>query len=411
MIELSKNQILQGDSAQLLKSFPDNSIDLVVTDPPYGYSFMGKDWDKAVPSVDVWKECLRVLKPGAFAFVMSAPRQDVLSQMIVRLSEAGFDTSFTSIYWTYASGFPKAANVGKLVDKRLGAEREVTGKAKGHVDSGGNYDDDNYEWKPEYDRKDKPATPQAKALEGSYAGFQPKPAVEVIIVCMKPLSEKTYVEQALTNQKGITWLDDCRIPYDGESDNQGRFPANLLVSDDVLNDGRITKSNGHAPKVDNSQRRTYGNYAGIVREQDTHFNDVGSYSRYFDLDKWAEKTLPFLIVPKASTSEKNEGLEDNESEQVNDGRAIPPNNAFQRGQTLRKNTHPTVKPLQLMSYLITMGSRPKDIVLDPFCGSGTTCIAAKELGRDYIGIELDPTYAEDARARVKAGLISLLSFI
>ena len=91
-----------------MKLIDDNCIDVVVTDHPYGLKFMGKDWDKAVPSIDVWRECLRVLKPGSFAFVMCIPRQDCLSRMIVNLGDAGFDTSFTSIYWTFASGFPKA---------------------------------------------------------------------------------------------------------------------------------------------------------------------------------------------------------------------------------------------------------------------------------------------------------------
>ena len=119
------DKILHGDSLELLKDMEDNTIDSIVTDPPYGYSFMGKDWDKAVPSVELWEECLRVLKPGGFAFIMSAPRADVQSEMIKRLEQAGFRVDFTPIYWTYATGFPKAANMGKLVDKRLGVEREV----------------------------------------------------------------------------------------------------------------------------------------------------------------------------------------------------------------------------------------------------------------------------------------------
>lgn len=96
--------VKQGDCLDIMRAMPSSSIDLLCTDPPYGYSFMGKDWDKVVPSLAIWKECLRVLKPGAFAFVMSSPRQDVLSQMIVRLIDAGFNTSFSSINWTYASG-------------------------------------------------------------------------------------------------------------------------------------------------------------------------------------------------------------------------------------------------------------------------------------------------------------------
>ena len=406
-MSLPINKILQGDSLTLLKDIDTDVIDLLVTDPPYGYSFMGKDWDKAVPSVEVWKECLRVLKPGSFAFVMSAPRQDVLSQMIVRLGMAGFDTSFTSIYWTYASGFPKAANVGKLVDKRLGAEREVI-ETKTYTRSS----DASFAWQDGQKRSEafkagehsyditKPASEQAKALDGSYAGFQPKPAVEVIIVAMKPLSEKTYVDQALANGKGITWLDDARIPYQNEdvpqtfgnttmnpnpmawdkeldertyeANPQGRFPANLLVSDDVLNDGRITKSTTRNPTGRAILDTSKGwNQNSMIDQTERGFNDSGSYSRYFDLDKWAEKTLPFLIVPKASKSEKG-----------------------------GDNNHPTVKPLKLMSYLITMGSRPNDIVLDPFSGSGTVPIAARQLARRFIGIELAKEYAEIGDKRI-----------
>ena len=113
-----ENTILLGDCLDRLTELPDNSVDLVCTDPPYGYSFMGKTWDKAVPSIAVWQQCLRVLKPGAFMFVMTAPRQDVLSQMIVRIGEAGFYANFTSIYWTYLNGFTKAANPTKLLARR-----------------------------------------------------------------------------------------------------------------------------------------------------------------------------------------------------------------------------------------------------------------------------------------------------
>lgn len=440
------NKIIHGDCLDELKNFNENTVDCLVTDPPYGYSFMGKNWDKAVPSVDIWKECLRVLKPGAFAFIMSAPRQDVLSQMIVRITEAGFDTNFTSIYWTYASGFPKAMNIGKMVDKRNGTSpdesREFAAYIKDHRIALGitlsKADEDvcggttNYSWfegRPtgqrlprltEYERiktllnldnrfdtlmgeaerevlasKQKlntysdqgyssgigeyeritvditaPATAAAKLLDGSYGGFQPKPAVEIIIVAMKPLSEKTFVDQALKNGKGITWLDDCRVPtvdsnvgwnglsnkvfehsgngiyqpqYNKNGDSApttGRFPANLLVSDDMLGDN----------------------------------------SRYFDLDAWA-KTYPFLIVSKTSKREKN-------TDDV-------------------KNTHSTVKPLKLMSYLITLGSREGDIVLDPFLGSGTTALASKNLKRKYLGIEREKEYIDIANARLQEEITPL----
>src|SRR6185503_11349973 len=110
--------LIQGNCKDIIKEHKDNSIDLIVTDSPYGISFMGKDWDKALSDKEVWQQCYRVLKEGKLAFVMCSPRQDVLSRMIISLEDAGFRTNYTSIYWTYASGFPKAANVSKLIDKR-----------------------------------------------------------------------------------------------------------------------------------------------------------------------------------------------------------------------------------------------------------------------------------------------------
>jgi DNA modification methylase len=388
MIKTQMYELIHANCIDVLRNLPDNSVDCIVTDPPYGYSFMGKDWDKAVPSVETWRECLRVLKPGAFAFIMSAPRQDVLNQMIMRIGEAGFDTDFTSIYWTYASGFPKAMNVGKR---------------------GG--------------------------PEGAYGGFQPKPAVELIIVAMKPLSEKTFVDQALKNGKGITWLDDCRVPaatstgwnglangrfeHSGSGKHQpeyagageprpvtGRFPANLLVSDDVLNDGMEKKSG--ALKDDEyangkSQGVAYGDLS-YGYNFPPKAADTGSYSRYFDLDAWA-KTFPFLIVPKASKSEKNNGLENFElvrrADRTKDD-GIGGNNPRNRTNIAKLNHHPTVKPLKLMAYLVTLGSRAGDVVLDPFLGSGTTALAAHQLNRQFIGIEREGEYVEIARARLAA---------
>lgn len=456
------------DCLKLLKEMRDESVDLIVTDPPYGYSFMGKDWDKAVPPIEVWVECVRILKPGAFAFVMSAPRQDVLSQMIVRLSEAGFRTDFSSIYWTYASGFPKAMNIGKAVDKRFKGQRKIVGQRdfertpfKSDGTKGGNsFHGQKHDNRPQ-GYLTEPATPQAKGLDGSYAGFQPKPAVEVVIVAMKPLSEKTFVDQALKNGKGITWLDDGRIGNEKLSytstfkrmiDNnidqgyrpqtmrgsggsvdrivQGRFPANLLVSDDVLNDGRVTVSK-QAPRGGtnpNPMHRGGSRPDGNISKGHT---DSGSFSRYFDLDKWWEemvkklprsvqKTFPFLIVPKASKSEKNRGCEKFPRKTIGHNRYDRcsrcgkyifqnPNRPstckcekpIREYNSIKGNYHPTCKPIKLKSYLITIGSRPGDIVLDPYIGSGTTGIAAEILGRTWIGIDDNKEYLTIAQARIK----------
>jgi site-specific DNA-methyltransferase (adenine-specific) len=391
---------------------------------------------------------------------MSSPRQDVLSRMIVNLQDAGFETNFTSIYWTYASGFPKAANVSKLVDKRLGLERQPepnplakkqTGQeaGKGLVGARNN----NELIYPI------PKSEQAKKLDGSYAGFQPKPAVEVILVVIKPLSEKSYVDQALKNGKGVTWLDNVRIPFQNESEkyvhanikssegsnegwqrpahknytglryshDKGRFPANLIVSDDSLNDGKITKNHKrtnvgtYLTGVNDGSRSIYGNYSGRTRQDDPQ--DSGSYSRYFDLDKWYDNRAQFIITPKASPSERNKGLENSipKVERIVNNQNCKYchvcNIKYANSITVckcggkldiievenkpKQNHHPTVKPLKLMSYLITMGSRENDIILDPFCGSGTTCIAAYQLNRKFIGIELQKEYVDIANKRLE----------
>ncbi len=154
-----EQHLINGDSADVLKTLKDNSVDLLATDPPYGIEFMGKAWDKVLPPTDIWKECFRVLKPGSFIAVMSSPRSDVLYRMIKDLEDAGFDMSFSPILWTYHSGFPKASDTSKMLDKR-------------GVDLDGKY-------------------------EGSKLGFQPKPAVEHIIIGMKPHGSKSYIDNVL----------------------------------------------------------------------------------------------------------------------------------------------------------------------------------------------------------------------
>jgi len=327
------NQILFGDCAEQLKAIVSETVDLIVTDPPYGIKFMGKNWDKALPSPEALKECLRVLKPGAFAFIMCSTQQTMLSHMIIRLSEAGFETRFSSIYWTYARGQPKINKVGE-----------------------------------------------------AFAASSIKPATEVILICMKSLAANSYSEQFLKNSKGVLWFGDCKIPYAIENSeiDTGRFPANVLCCDDVLNNGDIhygknkivTRTAGAGALGQNAGWNAHQNKPTVH----TGYDDTGSYSRFFDLDAWfkaklpeaVQKTFPYLIVPKPSANEKNRYVE---------------------------NNHMTVKPLKLMSYLITMGSREGDLVLDPYAGSGTTLEAANMLNRRFIGCELDPQYKDLIEAR------------
>ena len=450
-----------------LKQIDASSVDLIVTDPPYGISFMGKNWDKAVPPLEIWQECHRVLKSGAFMFVMCIPRMDCQFEMAKRLKLARFDIGFTPIYWAYGSGFPKAMNISKKVDDFLGAERErvpTTGNL--HKGSGNSimFTGTQKADEPITQKADEPITQKAMELDGSYAGFQPKPAVEVIMVVMKPLSESNYTQQALKNSKGVTWLDDVRIPFENEDidseacpslrqseaeekslfkinankikpenyeegkltfkgdgtgqnnfaqylvDKRGRFPANLLVSDDVLNDGKITKSENATFEPEDDPRQSLG-YGFTPKHREYFYNDMGSFSRYFSLDNWwqerikklpddVKKVFPFLIVPKASSGEKQEGLDGFEEKQKwNKGGTGTDTSAREDIKT--KNFHPTVKPLDLMSYLITLGSRENDLILDPFVGSGTTAIACRLLNRQFIGFEINKEYHKIAEARLK----------
>ena len=502
-----KRQLINGDCLDELKKLDDNSVDLLCTDPPYGYGFMGKHWDtfKEKDSTKsqqvgwmspgmkkdtygmkeffdpIWTECLRVLKPGALAFVMSAPRSDVQSIMAQTLQEAGFDISFTPIYWTYASGFPKAMNIGKMIDKRDGNKREEVedpqsakrNKTKSDREVYGDYKDTDYK-----------VTKGNSELEGSYGGFQPKPAVEVVIVAMKPIEEKGLLAQAQKNGKAVSWFDDCRIPFEEsdtpqggygamdigigkpgetqdyrkkkkitmpdlrdvgkkskeaigidklsygqvenaerleyEQNTDGRFPANLLVSDNIIDDGKIRTAKPHGG--DGKPLDTQGMGWGFKRMASS-ISDSGGYSRYFSLDAWFEKnlkslpepvqkTFPFMIVPKASKAEKNNGLDNFETKQAKGGGGTSndtwyeddvnaASGKFGSEKAPSRNIHPTVKPLTLMNYLVVLGSRKGDVVLEPFAGSGTTALACVSQERDYIAIEREEEYYDIAKARLE----------
>ena len=438
------NKLILGDCLEELKKIPDDSVDALITDPPYGIKFMGKPWDSIESMegffVPIWKECFRTLKSGAFAFVMSLPRSDVLSKQIIALERAGFNTKFSQIFWVTATAIPKGMNLSKKVDKKLGFKREVISKnpnTEGRYDIGISHVSaiDNLKDKPRIDFLTKHASDQAKKLDGCYAGFQPKPCIEIVIVAMKPLNYKTYIEQALAwcelenIQVGGTWLDDCRLPFvEGDKDVRrktggfsskgfvyrndpkyqidttknplpnGRFPTNILVEDKMLDDGTKTKSVKRKPSAiaPTGNSITHGDMEGILTERG--FNDSGGFSRYFDLDFWfsermkklpkeVQKIFPFLKVPKTSKREKNSGL-----------KHLSKKDSGSTNQN--RNIHPTVKPIKLMNYLVVLATREKQIVLDPFVGSGTTAIASIMNNRKYIAIEKNSTYFDIAKERI-----------
>jgi site-specific DNA-methyltransferase (adenine-specific) len=412
-----------------LKELEDNSIDSIVTDPPYGLSFMGKKWDYDVPSQEIWEECLRVLKPGGYLLAFAGTRTQ--HRMAVRIEDAGFEIR-DMIAWVYGSGFPKSLNIGKAVDKLQGNEREVVGEkisadgkpasarlaktARGGEENGdiyGVYKND----------KEKTCMETKGTSEWEGYGTALKPALEPITVARKPISEKTVAENVLKYGTGGINIDGCRVEaepelaknwtnrkakagfgnsvnaYDPQNPNttidnfdyysaQGRFPANLITdgSDAVVG---LFPSPHSAGDARTSEEGTHGGKTGIfgIGEPAMRYGDSGSAARFF-------------YCAKASKSERNKGLE--EFEEKAGIRTNAPRENEEVKNPVNKNHHPTVKPISLMRYLCRLVTPKGGTVLDPFMGSGTTGIGAKLEGFDFIGIEREAEYIKIAEARINA---------
>lgn len=415
------DKVTCGDCLNVLRKLPDECIDAFITDPPYGTKYKGATdrWDDHVPRVRVWKEGLRVMKPGAFAFVMSSPRQDLLAKMILNLQKAGFVVSFTSIWYTYKNGFCKASNTSKCIDRRLRARPKVIRvkrqngpkfpRTEQEIHNGG-YNDPNRRSFP----ITRPASKEAKAFEQARGGFQPKPMLEAIIVAMKPLSEKSFVGQALKNGKGVTFIGSCKIP-DGQ---YSRLPGNLLVSDDdAMNDERTRNRRPHDGGAQSDTHRAKSGRRGWKSRVEVE----GIFPRCSNLDAWfkekfkklpesVRRTFPFLIVSKPSKKEKNQGLEKmpdvvSSGLPLRDGSENYVKNEYGDGswstrKTLTKNYHPCVKPLKLCSFLVTLATRPNDVVLDCYLGQGSTALACQMLKRHFVGIEINREYCKIAEGRL-----------
>jgi site-specific DNA-methyltransferase (adenine-specific) len=329
-----------GDCLDILKGYPDNHFDSVVTDPPYGLSIMRSRWDYDVPSEDTWRECLRVLKPGGHLLAFAGTRTQ--HRMGVRIEDAGFEIR-DILMWAHSQGFPKSLDVGKAIKKVAGAER-------------------------------------AKQWDGW--GTALKPALEPITMARKVLTKGTTVAaNVLEWGTGGINIDACRVPASealvrpsiDRQDNavlgkglgagvqvepSGRWPSNFTHdgSDEVLGlfpESKSTKGNGK------SKINTFVAGGPVWNDSNT-YADSGSAARFF-------------YCAKASKSERGEG-----------------------------NTHSTVKPIALMRYLCRLVTPPGGLVLDPFMGSGTTGCAAVAEGFRFVGIDLSAEYVEIARKRIQA---------
>lgn len=437
---MSNITLLNGDCLVKLQELDDNSVDSIVTDPPYGIDFMGKKWDYDVPSVEIWEQCLRVLKPGGYLLAFAGTRTQ--HRMAVRIEDAGFEIR-DMIAWVYGSGFPKSHNISKALDKMAGAEREVVGKYTVPADSaagnrgksiqGGVFTDIVYGQGTPATKGGvditAPATDEAKKWDGW--GTALKPALEPITVARKPLEEKTVSANVLKYGTGAINIDESRIatnpdvddarlggngswktdkagstvgniPEQGNdiaSSSLGRFPANLIHdgSEEVTELFPNTKSGKDKNPNKGNVTGFFGNTMGYY-SADANYGDEGSAARFF-------------YVPKTTKKDRNDGL-DKFKAKATASSEFRPNHAEKAEQgedgnpygrwTPEKNNHPTVKPTDLMRYLVTMVTPKGGTTLDPFMGSGSTGRGAKLGGFNFIGVELDPDYFEIAKARIDA---------
>ena len=420
---MTEVDLRHGDCLEVLRDLPDNSVDSIVTDPPYALSntkpaqvadvlaawvtgdteavpatkggFMGKDWDSFVPPPAVWAECLRVLKPGGHMAVFAGARTQDLMGLSIRL--AGFEIRDT-LGWVYGSGFPKSMDVSKAIDKMKGAKREVVGKNPNHrAISGVGYEGIYQGGNTGAEDVTAPATSEAAKWDGW--GTALKPAIEPIILARKPL-DGTVANNVLAHGVGGLNIDACRVPSDEitgwggagagggtwNSENmglgkdgdarpvQGRFPANVLLDEHAAKEmdkqSGVLKTGGGNRKSAVTDDHLYGNYN---EGPDRFFPaNEGGASRFFPVFKYqakAPKKERPVIVREDGT----------------------------------KVQHPTVKPLALMEWLVTLITPEGGTVLDPFAGTGSTLQAATNKGFNPIGIEADADYIQLINTRLEGG--------
>jgi len=352
--------LYHGDCLDVMRALPDASVDSIVTDPPYGLGFMGRAWDDLPPGLPWAQECLRVLKPGGHLLAFGGTRTS--HRLAVAVEDAGFEIR-DSIAWLYGSGFPKSLDVSKAIDKAAGAEREVTGRTPGARNGNGkNVDFGAYASAADGLRDvTAPATPDAQQWQGW--GTALKPAHEPIVVGRKPLVG-TVAANVLAHGTGALNVDGCRVAgQTWESHSAGRWPTNVLLdrsqAEALDKQSGVTESKhgglaGDSPKLREGSDGIRGH------------SDIGGASRFFKVVGDSPPDLPtFRYGPKAPTHERPKG--DN-------------------------GGHPTVKPLDLMRWLVRLVTPPGGTVLEPFAGSGTTAEACVIEGFKCIAIEREAEY-------------------
>jgi DNA modification methylase len=417
--------LFNGDSRNVIAEMPENSIDSIVCDPPYELGFMGKSWDSTgiANDVQLWKEVLRVLKPGGHILAFSGSR--TYHRMAVAIEDAGFEIR-DQIMWVYGSGFPKSLNIAKSIKNKIttgSAAKNGFHKLEGERTGEGRigmYDTVKEQGfrKVNPDQLGafnlEPTTDEARQWQGW--GTALKPAHEPIVLARKPFNS-TVANNVLTYGVGGLNIDGSRVGTTvetwpasrsyapgqlqpgGKGETQatgdapaGRFPANFIHdgSDEVV--GLFPHLKGKIGMVGNTggNNKIYGKF-NRQEDQTPGTTDSGSAARFF-------------YCAKASKRDRNEGLDGFETKEIHGygagiGEDLTPN-----APALDKNYHPTVKPINLMQYLCRLITPPNGTILDPFLGSGSTGKAAMYEGFNFVGIELTQEYLPIAKARIEFAL-------
>lgn len=439
--------VYHGDAADVLPTLEAESISAVISDPPAGIAFMSKSWDRDKGGRDQWvawlasilSECNRTMKPGAHAVIWALPRTSGWTHRAIE--DAGLDVR-DCVTHLFGSGFPKSHDVSKHIDKMAGAEREVIGQyaVGGTAAKGGRQGrasvmaegESSVGLKRDLDIT-APATPEAEQWQGW--GTALKPAAEFWYLARKPLSG-TVAANVLAHGTGALNIDQSRVQGDpvtiglsrahrggkygagtggrGTSESYentaGRWPPNVLMDDTAaaLLDAQSGESTSkRADRGKGIDGATFRNPNGAMHGVRGH-NDKGGASRFYPVLPIDDPdTLRFLYQPKASRAERNAGLDGlPERDSRRHGDTGPSNNAKPNGQTAIRegNHHPTVKPLALMSWLLTLVTPPGGTVLDPFAGSGTTGVAAAQLGVPCVLIEQEEEYLPIIAGRIDHAL-------
>jgi len=345
-----------------MQEIPDNSIDAVITDPPYGLAFMGKEWDHGIPGIHFWQEILRVSKPGAHMLAFGGTRTH--HRLMVAIEDAGWEIR-DCLMWLYGSGFPKSKNIGNGWGTALKPAWEPIILA----------------------RKPFPGTVAENVLQWGTGAIN----VDGCRIGMRTTNESGWSKTGSKSSENIAMSGPNYARDPKDEMGTGRWPANLLLDEEAA--AMLDEQSGElisgANPTSRCSTKFQGIFSGFVGQKEcapARGADSGGASRFF-------------YTAKADPTERNKHLGGMPAIITTDGRDKPIDNPFQRGETLRRNHHPTVKPIDLLRYLCKLITPPGGLILDPFAGSGSTGVAAFEEGFDYILIEKEPEYCQLARMR------------